>query len=36
MQELIKKPVYGWVIFTKWTWYNPIRTAYKWLIDIKN
>ena len=34
MQELIKKPVYAWIISTKWTWNKPIRTAYKWLIDI--
>jgi len=35
LQEVIKKPVYAWVISTKWTWNRPIRTAYKWLIDIK-
>lgn len=35
MQELIKKPIYAGIICTKWTWNNPIRTAYKWLVDIK-
>lgn len=35
MQELIKKPIYAGIISSKWTWNKPIRTAYKWLIDIK-
>jgi len=35
MQELIKKPIYAWVISTKWTWNKPIKTAYKWIINIK-
>ena len=35
MQEIVKKPVYAGFIISKWTWYNIIKTPYKWLIDIK-
>lgn len=34
MHVYIKSPVYAWVISTKWTWYNAIRTPYKGLVDI--
>ena len=34
MQELIKKPIYAWIIKTKWTWYKPIKAAYEWLVSI--
>lgn len=34
MQELIKNPIYAWVIKSKWTWNKPIKTAYEWLISI--
>ena len=35
MQVYISSTVYAWVINWKWTWYTPIKTPYKWLIDIK-
>lgn len=34
MQVYIKSPIYAWVISSKWTWYNPIKTPYQWLVDI--
>ena len=34
MQELIKNPIYCWVIKSKWTWYNTIKTPYEWLVSI--
>ncbi len=34
MQELIKNPIYAWVIKSEWTWKNPIKTAYDWLVSI--
>ena len=33
LQELIKKPIYAWIISTKWTW-KPIKSAFKWLVEI--
>ena len=35
LQELIKKPIYAWIIYSKWSWYKPIKAAYKWLVDIE-
>lgn len=35
MQEIIKKPVYAWIISSKWTGYKAIKTKYKWLVDIE-
>lgn len=33
-QELIKNPIYAGVRISKWTWNKPIKTPYKWLVDI--
>jgi len=34
MQELLKNPIYCWVIKTKWTWYKAIRAMYEGLVSI--
>lgn len=33
-QTIIKKPIYAWVIISKWSDYIPIKTAYQWLVDM--
>jgi len=35
MQELIKNPIYAWILVTKWTWNKPIKAAYEWLVSIE-
>ena len=34
IQRMIQNSVYAWVIKTKWTWNNPIKTPYDWLVSI--
>lgn len=35
MNELLIKPIYAWIIVTKWTWNKPIKASYEWLINIE-
>jgi DNA invertase Pin-like site-specific DNA recombinase len=35
MQIYIKKPIYAWIIKSKWTWYKPIKAKYEWLVSIE-
>ena len=35
MQELVKNPIYAWVIYSKWTWYQAIKASYEWLVSVE-
>lgn len=32
LQQIIKAPVYAWVILEEWTWNKPIKAPYDWLV----
>lgn len=35
MQVYIKKPIYTWIVLSKWTWNKPIKAKYEWLVSIE-
>ena len=35
MQDIIKNPIYAWIICRKWTNNKPIKAKYDWLVSIK-